>query len=290
MKPKYEEIANHVIQDWYIDKGNLNERICGIDRFLKLLPRREAKFIHQERLISKIDTKPDDPEQISIDSAHGLIKIPEFNTDKEVFLRDLKTEIDDAIRAVGEQVLDGMFKEIDNRITKDSHHFEMSKNDKFCDTLRKASAQSNVKDKKIAVVNPLTENYIAEEAFFSLSTERQSEILKQKEEDNKKHGSIGIDDYTIKTDGGNLDVIPSAFCPLDTMFVLNKKDLEIQYLSEDDKDFVFFKEYEEGVFVTKSFDEAGFEARLEFYGSLIIKEPAIHERITLHSSKVPVLE
>lgn len=167
------------------------------------------------------------------------------------------------------------------------HRKQMAQADRFDDTIRKLCAQIFMltgDSPTIAVVNPLVENLIATEQraqirFDSASGKGAADMI-----------SAGVGGLAIKTSSGPVELVQSAFCPVDTIYVLNEKDVGLFYMASGGDDAVFFKKTEAGGYFKTAHDSAGIEARIESFGNYIVQNPGLHGRITLPSAgtnKVP---
>ena len=118
------------------------------------------------------------------------------------------------------------------------HRLQMGAAARFDDSIRKLCAQINQltgKNPTIAVMSPLVENLIAQEQRAQIRFDNAG-------------GSgaammigAGVSGLSIKTAKGNVEVVTSAFAPVDTIWVLNETDLALYYLADEGGDFVFFK-------------------------------------------------
>ena len=165
------------------------------------------------------------------------------------------------------------------------HRLQMAAADRFDDSVRKLCAQVNQltgRNPTIAVMSPLVENLFAQE--------QRAQIRFDNESGSGAAMTIGagVGGLSIKTAKGNVEIVTSAFAPVDTIWVLNEMDLALYYLAEEGGDFVFFKKNPEtgGIFKL-AHDSAGIEARVESFGNFAMQCPGLHGRVDLHSSKVP---
>ena len=165
------------------------------------------------------------------------------------------------------------------------HRLQMDQDDRFDDSVRKLCAQINQltgKNPTIAVMSPLVENLFA--------VEQRAQIRFDNASGSGAAMTIGagVGGLSIKTAKGDVELVTSAFAPVDTIWVLNEMDLALYYLSEKSGDFVFFKQNPEtGSIFKTAHNSSGIEARIESYGNFAMQAPGLHGRIDLHSSKVP---
>ena len=144
--------------------------------------------------------------------------------------------------------------------------------------VRKLCAKINQltgKNPTIAVMSPLIEN------VFAIEQENQIRFDKADGKGASMMISAGIGGLSIKTAKGEIDLLTSSFCPVNTIYVLNESDLALYYLAEDGGDFVFFKKNPDGSMFKVSHDAAGIECRIESFGNLAMQAPGLHGRINL---------
>lgn len=182
----------------------------------------------------------------------------------------------------------GMLNNIDRTVDPlrlGGHRLQMAATDRFEDSVRKICAQINQltsKNPTICVMSPLVENLFAQEL--------RAQIRFDNSDGSGAAMTIGagVGGLSIKTAKGNVDIVTSAFAPVDTIWVLNESDLALYYFAEQGDDFVFFKKFgDNGYMFREAHDSAGIEGRIESFGNFGMQSPGLHGRIDLHSSKIP---
>ena len=160
----------------------------------------------------------------------------------------------------------------------------MTQTDRFDDIIRTLASRIYMftgENPTIALMSPLVENLVAIEQraqirFDDASGKGAARMI-----------GAGVGGLSIKTANGEIEIVPSAFFPVDTILLLNESDLAFFYMSDRGDDAVFFKKMEGGGYFKISHDAPGIEARIESFGNYLVQNPGLHGRITLHSSKVP---
>ena len=182
----------------------------------------------------------------------------------------------------------GMLNNIDRSVDPlrlGGHRLQMSAGDRFENSVRKLCAQINQltsKNPTIAVMSPLVEQLFAEEQRAQIRFDDASG------KGASMNISAGVGKLSVKTAKGEVELVSSAFAPVDTIWLLNEMDLALYYLADEGSDFVFFKKNPEtGSIFKLAHDSAGIEARIESFGNFAMQAPGLHGRIDLHSSKIP---
>ncbi len=162
----------------------------------------------------------------------------------------------------------------------------MSATARFDDTIRTLAAQIYMftgENPTIGLMSPLVENLVAIEQrgqirFDDSSGKGAARMI-----------SAGVGGLSIKTANGEIEIVSSAFCQTNTIWLLNESDIALFFMADRGDDAVFFKKMESGGYFKISHDSAGIEARIESFGNYLVQNPGLHGRITLHSTKVPTI-